>query len=85
MDAFTAATWTSQRARATCVRDRSAPVVMPRDLVGHMPDPRTPPAWMQRQAVVPDFDEPILPRGWIWTALVAMAGAAVTVAALVML
>ena len=39
-DVFTAATWTSQRARATCNRDRTAPVVMPREMVGHLPDPR---------------------------------------------
>lgn len=43
MDAFTSASWTGQRARATCVRDRSAPIVMPRDLAGHMPDPRVAP------------------------------------------
>lgn len=42
MDAFTSASWTGQRARATCVRDRSAPIVMPRQMAGHMPDPRVP-------------------------------------------
>lgn len=54
MDAFTAATWTGQRARATCVRDRSAPIVMPRQMAGHMPDPRF--------AAVPTCDH--RERGW---------------------
>lgn len=42
-DAFLAARYEFQRARQTAVRDRRAPVVMPRVVVGHLPDPRVPP------------------------------------------
>ena len=42
-DAFLAARYEFQRARQTAVRDRRTPVVMPRVVVGHLPDPRVAP------------------------------------------
>lgn len=48
-DAFTAATPTYQAARLTAVRDRSCPVVLPRRLTGHLPDPRTAPFIVPRR------------------------------------
>ena len=61
MDVFTAASWTGQRARATAVRDRSAPIVMPRQMAGHMPDPRVPASdWSRRPDIGQSSDRAAL-------------------------
>jgi hypothetical protein len=44
MDAFTAHSFVGERARRTAVRDRHFNLVSPRQLTGHMPDPRVAPA-----------------------------------------
>ena len=49
-DAFTVASPTYQAARLTAVRDRRSPVVLPRQLTGHLPDPRSAPFVVPRRA-----------------------------------
>lgn len=49
-DVFTAASPTYQAARLTAVRDRRSPVVLPRQLTGHLPDPRAVPFIVPRRA-----------------------------------
>lgn len=43
MDAFLNASPAAQIARARGNRDRSCPIVMPSQMVGHLPDPRVAP------------------------------------------
>lgn len=84
-DPFTAATSGWQYASSRGVRDRRCPIVSLSVLPGHLPDPRVAPQPRPLCGAVPDTREVILTRGFMWSVVTVLAGAALLVAGLVCL